>query len=204
MSSERPEDADQGWRERKKLQTRTALHRAAVELVAERGMGRVTTEQIAEQAGVSARTFFNYFPTKESAVLGVSPEQAQAVAGWLRDRPAEDSPVTAVRACLTSYGMQFSQDHELWERRRTLIRSDPTLLHAMAAISSSMEASVTIALGERLGIDTTTDIRPALLVSVTWAAVRVGLGKARDHHVPPAEAIAEAMALLDDTDLWSP
>jgi len=58
-------------RERKKQQTRQALHEAAVRLISERGLAGVTVEEICAEAGVSPRTFFNYFPTKANAALGL-------------------------------------------------------------------------------------------------------------------------------------
>lgn len=60
-------------RERKRTDTYRSIHDAAAELVLDRGLASVTVDEIAERAGVSARTFFNYFPTKEDAVVGVHP-----------------------------------------------------------------------------------------------------------------------------------
>lgn len=58
-------------RERKKAQTWEAIHEVAARAVLERGLGAVTVEQIAAAVGISPRTFFNYFPTKDHAVLGL-------------------------------------------------------------------------------------------------------------------------------------
>lgn len=58
-----------GLRERKKLERRLALIDAAHRLVEERGYDRVTVEDIAAAAGVSTRTFFNYFEAKDDAIV---------------------------------------------------------------------------------------------------------------------------------------
>lgn len=60
-----------GLRQRKRAQTADAIHVAAAELALERGLENATIEAITERADVSTRTFFNYFPTKEDAVLGI-------------------------------------------------------------------------------------------------------------------------------------
>ncbi|WP_299168317.1 TetR/AcrR family transcriptional regulator [uncultured Arthrobacter sp.] len=58
-------------RERKRTETWAALHDAATRLTLEKGPEAVTVEQIAASANVSPRTFFNYFSTKEDAILGL-------------------------------------------------------------------------------------------------------------------------------------
>ena len=76
-----------GLRQVKKADTRRRLTLAARSLVAEHGLDRVTVERIGAEAGVSPRTFFNYFDSKELAVLGEEPplgtseSRAQFVAG---------------------------------------------------------------------------------------------------------------------------
>jgi AcrR family transcriptional regulator len=61
-----------GLRERKKLQTRTAIHEAALRLIDEQGLEATTIEQICQAADVSTRTFFNYYPTKAAAALQIA------------------------------------------------------------------------------------------------------------------------------------
>jgi AcrR family transcriptional regulator len=61
-----------GLRERKKLQTRDAIHEAAFRLIDEQGLEATTIDQICQAADVSSRTFFNYFPSKSAALLQFS------------------------------------------------------------------------------------------------------------------------------------
>ena len=84
-----------GLRERKKQQTRTAIQRAALRLIAEQGYSSTTCEQIAAAAEVSPATLFRYFSTKEDIVLqdGYDPVIAAAVVA----RPRSEPRLVAVR-----------------------------------------------------------------------------------------------------------
>lgn len=70
-------------RERKKQQTRQALHDAALTLVSAHGLDGVTVDQICADADVSPRTFFNYFTSKAHAALGLDTvEVPETAATW--------------------------------------------------------------------------------------------------------------------------
>jgi AcrR family transcriptional regulator len=78
------ETVTRSLRERRKAETWTALHDAAATLALQRGIEQTTVEAIAESAGVSQRTFFNYFRAKEDAILGlhepqVDPEELSGI-----------------------------------------------------------------------------------------------------------------------------
>jgi AcrR family transcriptional regulator len=77
-----------GLRERKKEQTRQALSWAAVKLSVERGYENVLVEDIAAEAGVSPRTFNNYFASKGEAIAARHVDRIYEVARRLRERPA--------------------------------------------------------------------------------------------------------------------
>ena len=84
-----------GLRERKKERTRQSLHEAALRLFLERGFGRVTVAEIAEEAETAVTTLFKYFPGgKVALVFSQEEDRAAALADAVRNRPAD--PLTAI------------------------------------------------------------------------------------------------------------
>lgn len=89
-----------GRREQNKARTRDALLDALRALISAAGSDVVTVEQVAEEAGVSRRTFFNYFPTVEAALAeGMSAPLAGIEEAFLA-RPDDEDPLTAVTRAL--------------------------------------------------------------------------------------------------------
>jgi AcrR family transcriptional regulator len=62
-------EAKPSRRQEHKMRTKRALQHAALDLFAKNGYDTTTTDEIADRAGVSARTFFRYFPTKDSVLF---------------------------------------------------------------------------------------------------------------------------------------
>jgi AcrR family transcriptional regulator len=87
-----------GLRERKKQQTRDEIARAAMTLFAERGFDDVTVAEVADSAGVSEKTVFNYFPAKEDLVFPDGEQRWLALLDSIRNRPAGTSLVDVFRA----------------------------------------------------------------------------------------------------------
>jgi AcrR family transcriptional regulator len=169
-------------RERKKLATRRLLRRAALMLVAERGLGNVTVEDIAEAAEVSPRTFFNYFPSKEAVLFGGDPDRAAE----LRERVATEIPgqpaLDAVRLVLTQDAEMMADelrslggDPGDWLRRLKVARTDPHVRAAHAAQMAMIERAIAEGLAARLRTDQETDPYPALLAATGVSAIRACL-----------------------------
>jgi AcrR family transcriptional regulator len=86
----------------RKTQTRQALIDAALSLVAAHGYDAITTDDIAEAANVSPRTFFRYFPTKESVLLFGEDDFVQSFSGVYLAQPPGVSEYAAVAASFVS------------------------------------------------------------------------------------------------------
>src|SRR5437763_17117842 len=85
-----------GLRETKKLQTRQAIAATGMRLFVARGFDHVTVGEIARDAGVSEKTVFNYFPTKEDIFFDEVPERLEALAEAIRSRDPGHSLVGAM------------------------------------------------------------------------------------------------------------
>ena len=85
-------------REQKKAVTRQSLQQAAAMLTRQQPWDTVTVDDIASAAGVSRRTFFNYFESKEAVLTSASADRSEIVVAAVRDRPADESPWEVLRA----------------------------------------------------------------------------------------------------------
>lgn len=169
-----------GRRERKKRATRLALKAAALDLVAERGFAHVTVEDICDVVDVSARTFFNYFASKEAALVGEAPELIEAMKVELICLPAELDPLEALRAvlvariCAIAEDIDLSgEDHGVWLRRFAVVRSQPEVLVAYTKHLTTVEQSLTDALVERLGGDESVRMYASIVTTTAIGAMRV-------------------------------
>jgi AcrR family transcriptional regulator len=91
----------EGLRERKKRLTRQQISDVATTLFIVRGFEHVTVAQIAEVVGVSEKTVYNYFPTKESLVFDEADEASARIAAALRERDQGESPARAIVRALS-------------------------------------------------------------------------------------------------------
>lgn len=169
---------DCGLRERKKRETRAALHRAALDLVEEKGFAAVTTDQIAAAAGVSPRTFFNYYPSKDAAVLGTKPEDLERVVAGIEAMPAGESPIQCLRVAALGLLAPSTIDRALRAKRRRVLLGEPALAPAMVGNNIRVENALTAAIERRLGLEPGASLEPRLIVAASLAAVRACI----EHH----------------------
>jgi AcrR family transcriptional regulator len=86
-----------GLRESKKLQTRQAIADTAMRLFAQKGFDRVTVAEVAAAAGVSDKTVFNYFPTKEDLFFDEVPARQAALVAAIRERAPGETILSSLR-----------------------------------------------------------------------------------------------------------
>lgn len=160
-----------GLREQKKQATREALREAALRLALERGPDNVRVDDIAEAAGVSPRTYNNYFSSREQAIVAaVTTERETRVAAAVKARPAT---VRLADAVIDSIVDQYTTQSESGRDTLLLITTRPTLRDAFVHASTAIEQPLTDAIAERLG---GTDPHTAhVLAAGVAAAVRVAL-----------------------------
>jgi AcrR family transcriptional regulator len=115
-----------GLREQKKTVTRQQIQGAALALFGENGFDATSVADVAAAAGVSAMTFYRYFPTKESVVL--DDDYDPLIADMIAAQPRSLPPVERVRRALSSgLGAVFESDEETIRVRVRLILATPAL-----------------------------------------------------------------------------
>lgn len=192
-----------GRRERKKRETRQALQDAALRATLERGLVAVTVEDIAEAADVSVRTFFNYFSTKEQAIVGYDPDRPARLREAMLARPTGEEPLAALRAVLVEMAEQLTVGPDEWERRLQAIKAHPELLTAHLAAWTALERGLVEAVATRTGTDPDRDLYPGLVVASAVAANRVAAlrwkgSRARGGDASLPALVAQALDALAD------
>jgi AcrR family transcriptional regulator len=169
-----------GLRERKKSETRSALSWAAIRLTVERGADNVLVEDIAAAAGVSPRTFNNYFSSKGEAIAARHLDRCLKTAQDLRDRPAEEplweALTHAVLAQLEPGPEVTGQprpDRDKWVAGLRLMVQAPSLQAEMLRAGAVAEAEVAAAVADRTGTDVDRDMYPRLVAAAAMAVTNV-------------------------------
>lgn len=164
----------EGLRERKKRETRAALSWAALRLSVERGYRNVLVEDIAADAGVSPRTFNNYFGSKAEAIVWRHVDRAHAMSDLLRERPADESLWTALgEASAGLVGDGGAPPDPEWVAGVRLMLTEPEVLGEMLRRTVEAERALAEAVAERAGLDAGKDLYPRLVAAALNAAQRV-------------------------------
>jgi AcrR family transcriptional regulator len=190
-----------GLRERKKQQTRQAIHRAAMGLFAERGFDATTIADIAAAADIAPRTFFSYFASKEEVVFAGFEELYADFDRVLRERPPGMTALEALRAWIVEAARKFGGDPEHEHLEARLIDESPAVaacdLQQTKRIETRLAEAVAVDLGESADA-----LRPRLVAATTIAAFQAtkessmtdGLEAMRDD---PIAVLDDALRFLE-------
>jgi AcrR family transcriptional regulator len=214
-------DPSEGLRERKKRLTRQQISDTATGMFLEHGFDEVRVADVAAACGVSEKTVYNYFPTKESLLLDREPEMIELVRRSLGADAPEGSPVDAFGdelsvsiAAMVRAGAELPESvsaADVMHRFRELIETTPSLRAAQRDMMDRITRIAAEELAARAGVD---PLEPepqiaAAAICALWGVMHRALvdhaGMTEGPEVATAEIIDEVRraARLIDTGLWS-
>lgn len=169
---------DPSPRRAKYINQHKVIEAQATSLVVNRGYNNVTVEDIAEASGISKRTFFNYFQSKQEAVLGKGPRSINEFErSEFLQTDHEDLPKAVLRLCLEiAHDPYF--DIETAKRRKQILDQNASLRSANMAKYQNLHPQLTSLVEEYLGLkshlrNTELDVRVEanLVCHVVFAAI---------------------------------
>jgi AcrR family transcriptional regulator len=167
---------------------------AALRLALERGITNVRVGDIAAAAGVSPRTYNNYFSNRAQAICALGAQRSLGIASALRNRPAVEPLAEALVHAMVGVHGEKEPDKGIFR----LIMCDQGLRGEFLRATATMHRSLTEAIAERIGMDADADLWPNLLAATYEGAMRAAMF----HWLRPectqalAEVLSEALGVL--------
>ncbi|MFJ9012514.1 TetR/AcrR family transcriptional regulator [Streptomyces canus] len=182
--------------EERRAAIRLGIARAAVDLFIAQGVAATTGEQIGQAVGVTARTVWRYFPTKESCVRPLFSTGVDTIATALRQwRPGQPLQEAFDPLWATDTPLAGSDVGALLR----LTRTEPGLRAVWLQIHDEAEPAFARALAERAGLPAD-DVRPVIWAAMLNAALRAAVehhaARSTDPDVSPASITADLEASL--------
>ncbi|CQD14500.1 TetR family transcriptional regulator [Mycobacterium lentiflavum] len=134
--------------EQRRRSTHEALRQAALKSFARKGFANVTVTELAAEAGVTERTFFRHFPTKESVLFQDYESQLEWLAEALEQRPACESLFDAVQASVAAFPHDLEVVRQAATARTELITAERIAGH-LRVVQSSFAAVLTDFISKR-------------------------------------------------------
>jgi AcrR family transcriptional regulator len=160
--------------ERKRQLVRDELTESALRLLAFQGYEQTTVDQIVTAAGVSRRTFFRYFRSKEDVIIEFLSDLGDKLRGALAARPAAEPPMVALHRALDVFTETYAEHEEKSLRLATITLTTPALLARYLERQAQWRAEATAVLVERAGADAD-ELTAALVAAVGFGAFDVAL-----------------------------
>ncbi|MCW2915573.1 MAG: putative TetR-family transcriptional regulator [Actinomycetia bacterium] len=161
--------------ERKRQLVRDELGHAAMVLLAAQGFEATTIDQIVDAAGVSRRTFFRYFKSKEDVILEFLADVGADVCAELAARPPVETPGTALREALTVAVETFTEHPEKSRALARLTLETPALRARYLDRQAGLQQDLAAVIARREGLDLDTDMSPAVSAGMALTAFDIAL-----------------------------
>jgi len=183
--------APQSLQVHKRQVVRAALSAAAEELFLSRGFEKTTVERIARTAGVSRRTFFRYYESKEDVMVERSDRFGELLLAELAARPRDEPPLVAIRNALVPAVEAGLAERDLLRYIIRLLRETTALRRAMMERRNRLEERIAALMARRLGA-ARGDNTPMLLAFVARALHDTAFNAWYDHETD------DIAGLIDD------
>ena len=187
-------------RDRRRRLLRADIEHVAMRMFLDRGYDAVSVDDIAAEVGMSARTFFRYYATKDEVLRGYQRGLNDALVAAFAAQPTSTSAVAALRAAYLTTSHVAPAERDRVRALGRLLATAPAV-HARAVgeslLDERLEAEFARRSRARRG-----DQRPAVVVAAIAAAATVGWNRwvARDDARDPAAAVAAAIDVLGLSD----
>lgn len=162
--------------ERKRQLVRDELAEAALQLLAKQGYNETTVDHIVAAAGVSRRTFFRHFQSKEDVLVQFLSDLGTAMCAQLSARPATEPPAVALRETLMSFVVEFEEFPEKARALTRIIFGTPALRARHLERQDQWRSGLAAELAERTGA-TPDDLRPAITAAAALSALDIALDR---------------------------
>jgi AcrR family transcriptional regulator len=159
-------------RERKKDATRRALLTAANRRFHTAGFERTTIDEVCQDVGVARRTFFRYFPDKESLAF---PSRHQRLARFLEllgGAPADETPFASLRRIARTFAKEYMQNRDSLVAQQRLVQTAPSLLAREAEIDRDWESGMVQAFRHRGGPGREAELHARVLAGAAIGVIR--------------------------------
>ncbi|MER5841066.1 TetR family transcriptional regulator [Streptomyces prasinus] len=160
-----------GLRQRTRRAVQAEIAATAMQLFLEQGFESTTMEQIAVEIGISRRSLFRYFDTKEDIVLGDHAEHGRTLRAALEARPADEPPWEALRAAFKVLVESLPYTPEGFLKITSMLHASPTLRGRQLERQQQWTELLLPDITGRLGAtaDTMTELRARALIACALA-----------------------------------
>ncbi|TEO19046.1 TetR family transcriptional regulator [Pseudomonas aeruginosa] len=189
------ESTDLGWRERKRRGTHKRVWESAIALFGANGYEATTLDAIAEASGISKRTFFHYFASKEEVLAAWQADVPDMFRAAIAEEPAGDTPIELVGNVLAKMPVHLNADQAVLINR--IIRSSEQLRAGNLAKFLRLEEAAFEALCERWPAPERREgLRVVAMASIGALRLAIDRFAEEDGRTPLVEVVEAALAGL--------